>query len=90
MFNSISHLLRQLADGTGKDVVLAMRQPLTANQMARKLGVRPTQASALIDHKLNNAIWVGGGFFCDSFYPWKHARFERTQSIFVRYQVIDK
>ncbi len=49
MFNSISHLLRQLADGTGKDLVLAMSQPLTANQMARKLDVRPSQASALME-----------------------------------------
>ncbi len=49
MFNSISHLLRQLVDGTGKDVVLAMRQPLTANQMARKLDVPSTQASTLIE-----------------------------------------
>ena len=49
MINKILTHLQRLAEGSEKKIVLTLRQPLTAHQLARKLKLRPEQASALME-----------------------------------------
>lgn len=49
MFRSIVTLLKKLAAGNENEVVLALRQPLTAKQLTQKLDLRPAQSTALLE-----------------------------------------
>lgn len=49
MFDAIVTLLNKLQSGAERDVVLDLRQPLTARQLSGKQGVTPSHSSAVLE-----------------------------------------